>query len=221
MGVTSPQSYHAEELRIALSADHPAKSLPPLGPSHRRVLDVGCGAGQTLIASALAAGRESFGVDVDASALALGRTYSADLRLTCASGEALPFRDATFDLVICRVALPYMHVATALGEMSRVLRPGGDIWLVIHPFRMALSWFWGSLRRGGLKAAAYRCFVIFNGLVLHLTGRQFPAPLGRIRWETFQTRRAMRRALHGAGFEDVRFERGRRFHFAVTARRRP
>jgi ubiquinone/menaquinone biosynthesis C-methylase UbiE len=220
MGVTSPRSYHAEELRIALSADHPAKSLPPLGPNHRRVLDVGCGAGQTLIASALASGRESFGVDVDAGALGLGRAYSAELRLACASGEALPFRDASFDLVVCRVALPFMHVGTAVSEMARVLRPGGEIWLVVHPFRMATSWLWRSLRDGRLRAATYRCFVIFNGLLLDVTGRQVPAPFGSIRSETFQTRRAMRRALRRAGFEDVRFERGRGFHFAATARRR-
>jgi SAM-dependent methyltransferase len=218
MGVTSPQSYHDEELRIALSEDHPAKILPPLGPNHRRVLDVGCGAGQTLIAAAVGSGRECFGVDIDPLALALGRTYSTELRLACAVGEALPFQPGSFDLVICRVALPYMHVATAFSEMSRVLRTGGEIWLVLHPFRMAVSWLWQSLRTGRVRAVVYRCFVIFNGTVLHLTGRQMPAPLGRIRWETFQTRRAIRRGLQAAGFEDVRFERGR--HFVALATRR-
>jgi ubiquinone/menaquinone biosynthesis C-methylase UbiE len=219
MGVTSTASYHAEELRIALSADHPAKSLPPLGPSHTRVLDVGCGSGQTLIAAVVGTGRECFGVDIDPAALVVGRTYSGELRLACATGEALPFQAGSFDLVICRVALQYMHVPTALAEMSRVLRAGGEVWLVLHPFLMAVSWLWQSLRQGRVKAAVYRCFVIFNGVVLHLTGRMFPAPLGHIRWETFQTRRATRRALRGAGFDDVRFERGRRFLFVATATR--
>jgi ubiquinone/menaquinone biosynthesis C-methylase UbiE len=211
VGVTGSPEYHAEELRIALSADHPAKILPPVGAGHRRVLDVGCGAGQTLIAGVVGDGRECFGVDVDPSALSLGRSLSTELRLACASGEALPFRSASFDLVICRVALPYMHVATAVGEMGRVLRPGGEVWLVIHPFRMALSWLWRSLRERRLRAAAFRCFVIVNGLVLHLTGRQMAVPVGRNRRETFQTRRSITRALVRAGFAEVRTERGRHF----------
>jgi SAM-dependent methyltransferase len=218
VGVTGTPEYHAEELRIALSADHPAKILPPVAPSHRRVLDVGCGAGQTLIAAVLGDGRECVGVDVDPSALALGRTYSTELRLACASGEALPFRSASFDLVICRVAMPYMHVATAIAEMGRVLRTGGEIWLVLHPVQMAVAWLWRSLRQGRLRAAAFRCFVIANGFVLHVTGRQLAAPVGRNRWETFQTRRSISRALRRAGFTEVRTERGR--HFVASAVRR-
>jgi ubiquinone/menaquinone biosynthesis C-methylase UbiE len=175
------------------------------------VLDVGCGAGQTLIAGILSEGRECFGVDIDLEALALGRTFSTELRLACANGEALPFPGGSFDLVVCRVALPYMHIATAIGEMGRVARPGGNIWLVIHPFRLAAAWLWHALRAGRLRTAAFRCFVIVNGLVLHLTGRQLAAPVGRNRWETFQTRHSIMRALHKAGFTNVRTERGPHF----------
>jgi SAM-dependent methyltransferase len=55
-----------------------------------------------------------------------------------ASAEDLPFQDATFDCIICTEVLE--HCADpdrALAEMSRVLRPGGRIFLTT-PFLVAL-----------------------------------------------------------------------------------
>jgi SAM-dependent methyltransferase len=71
------------------------------------------------------------GVDQDAAALALGYRLSEaagiEVTLARASAYGLPFRDATFDIVMTRVALNYMHQKTALAEMIRVLRPGGQL----------------------------------------------------------------------------------------------
>ena len=96
-------------------------------------------AGQTLLASDLPDGVLAAGVDVDYSALSAGREMSAGIGLVNAEGESLPFCKETFDLVICRVALPYMHVTRAVREMARVLRVGGDLWLVLHPFSMTVQ----------------------------------------------------------------------------------
>ena len=41
--------YHLLELEIARSPDDPRCVMPELRPSYRAVLDVGCGAGQTLL----------------------------------------------------------------------------------------------------------------------------------------------------------------------------
>ena len=210
----SDLAYHIEELRIALSPNDPRRILPPVHAGHRRVLDVGCGAGQTLAAGVAAEGRECFGIDIDHSALALGRTFSSELRLACGSGEALPFRSASFDLVISRVSLPFMHVAAALGEMARVLRPGGEVWLTLHPVTMPIAQLWHALRRGQFKNAAFRSFVIANGVAMHLTGHQFRAPAGRIRWESFQTRYSITRALRRAGFGRISVVRDG--HFVAT-----
>ncbi len=44
--------------------------------------------------------------------------------------EALPFPDASFDLVVCRQGTQFMRDAEAVREMVRVLRPGGRVCLV-------------------------------------------------------------------------------------------
>jgi ubiquinone/menaquinone biosynthesis methyltransferase len=48
-----------------------------------------------------------------------------------APGEALPFRDASFDRLTCRIAPHHFtDVRTALSEMARVTRPGGRIGII-------------------------------------------------------------------------------------------
>lgn len=207
--------YHLAELRIAADPAHPAHLNPPI-PAGSRVLDVGCGAGQTLLAAAN--GSRAVGIDLDLAALALGGALLRDERrelahgigLVCAAGEALPFRPGSFDQVVCRVALPYMHAPSALAEARSVLAPGGALWLTLHPFAVP----WRALRRGGAKNVLYQLYVLANGLLFHLAQRQLRLPNGRI--ESFQTRHAIRRALRNAGFEDVTIARGR--HFVATAR---
>jgi ubiquinone/menaquinone biosynthesis C-methylase UbiE len=72
----------------------------------------------------------SVGVDVSQEATALATRQFARLNgagqveFHCASVEALPFDDESFDLVTCRLVLPYTRNGVALSEMARVLRPG-------------------------------------------------------------------------------------------------
>jgi ubiquinone/menaquinone biosynthesis C-methylase UbiE len=192
--------------------------MPAIDASHRRILDVGCGAGQTLIASNLRPGVLAVGVDVDQSALSLGRQLSNMICFIRAEGESLPFQNDSFDLVISRVAVPYMHVHAALAEMGRVLRPGGSLWLSLHPLSMTVGELMSNITRLELKAAAYRVWVLTNGLSLHLLGRQWALPVRNRRYESYQTRRGITRALSAAGFGHVEFGRGD--HFVVTAQYR-
>jgi SAM-dependent methyltransferase len=107
----------------------------------RSVLDVGCGVGHwgRLIGSLVAPEAMITGVDREqawvreAAAIAdragLARRYSYQPGTV----EALPFPDASFDLVTCQTVL--IHVASprsAVKEMLRVSRPGGLI-LVAEP----------------------------------------------------------------------------------------
>src|SRR5215467_15696852 len=128
--------YHRLEFSIAVNPDDPRRILPDVSARHRRILDVGCGAGQTLIASNLHEAVFAVGIDLDHSALVYGRQQTTNVHFIQSKGEALPFANDSFDLVICRVALPYMHVDRALHEMFRVLDEQGELWLVLHSLSM-------------------------------------------------------------------------------------
>ncbi|MCB0205774.1 MAG: hypothetical protein KDH89_13210 [Anaerolineae bacterium] len=87
----STRAYHLHELEIARSLDDSRRVMPEIRPQHRRVLDLGCGAGQTLIASDLPRETWAAGVDVDFDALLTGPGAggAAGLRQRCGRGIAL------------------------------------------------------------------------------------------------------------------------------------
>jgi SAM-dependent methyltransferase len=94
-----------------------------------RMLDVGCGAG-SWHARAAQAGARLVGVDLMPGMIREARLGGADLQPTpsfCqADAQALPFRDATFDRVLCAGVLYHVpDCERALREIRRVLRPGG------------------------------------------------------------------------------------------------
>ena len=179
------------------------------------MLDVGCGAGQTLIALELGDTVNPYGVDIDFGALQLGRALTQRVRFACAAGESLPFRAGSFDFVVVRVALPYMDIPTALAEIRRVLRPGGRLWLVLHPASMVVREMLSHLRAFNLKAVARRLYVLSNGVFFHCLGRLIRLPLNPPLCESFQTATGIRRALRG--FDEVQI-RSAPF-FVVTARK--
>lgn len=211
------QRYHLSELQIATSVDDPRRAAPSVPADCRLVLDVGCGAGQTLIAAHLDSGTLACGIDCDFAALRLGQQLTRRVQFVCARGEQLPLTSSSFDLVMSRVALPYMRIHTALREFARVLKPNGYLWLVLHPVSMTLSELLASLRSRHFKDALYRLFVLVNGLTFHITGRVFVMPSTSARCESFQTEHGMRRALRVTGFREVEIVRGR--SFVVKARR--
>lgn len=104
-----------------------------------RVLDVGCGTGTLAIAAARRVGERGTVVGVDASAEmiefagAKALRESASVTFVRAPAHALPLREATFDVVLCALALH--HVAEpertqAIAEMRRVLAPTGRVLIV-------------------------------------------------------------------------------------------
>jgi 2-polyprenyl-3-methyl-5-hydroxy-6-metoxy-1,4-benzoquinol methylase len=91
-----------------------------------RVLDVGCSSG--IITNVLGPHfRVVTGTDIDREALVYAaRTKVSNADFLPADAMDLPFREETFDVVIC--AHVYEHVPNAeklLKEIHRVLRPGG------------------------------------------------------------------------------------------------
>src|SRR5688572_4908534 len=211
-------NYHRLELSIATDPNDSRRVMPRVESRHLRILDIGCGAGQTLIGSNLSDNVVAVGVDVDHAALALGKQLDTRIHFVHGRGEALPFENEAFDLVICRVSLPYMRVSAALSEISRVTDVGGDLWLVLHPFGMTAKEFGTSLARFQVKASLYRLWVLINGLALNTVGRQWHWPGDPDRYETWQANTGITRALVAAGFGEIRIDRGN--HFVVTAKKR-
>src|SRR5205807_10193387 len=71
----------------------------------------------------------------DHEAAVVGRTmaksWGADnVRFLCAFGELLPFREGSFDLVVCHTVIEHVcDVAKVIGEMARLLSSAGVIHL--------------------------------------------------------------------------------------------
>jgi ubiquinone/menaquinone biosynthesis C-methylase UbiE len=206
----SEREYHLSELEIARTATDHRRILPSIPADSRRVLDLGCGAGQSLLAMPLGEA-QAVGVDLDMEALELGRQFSSNIAFVRAKGEHLPFPAEAFDFVFSRVAMPYMDIPKALREIARVLRRSGQVWLTLHPFGM-FPWK-DSLSHP--KTALFELYRLTNTLTLHCLNQQFPFPLKRARMESYQTERGMRIALRRSGFTSVHFARDA--HFVVTA----
>ena len=201
--------YHLDELEIQRDPNDPRRLLPTFAPAIASVLDVGCGIGQTLIASELGDDILACGVDVDETALRHGASLTPRVRFVRASSERLPFADASFEMVFSRAALPWMHIPTALGEISRVTKPGGHVWFSLVDADVAWHELGAAIARKSPKQIAFRAYALLNGALFHLTGAQFRYPLKRSRCESFHTASGMLRAMRRVGFVDIRAKRAR------------
>jgi len=141
----SYQAVHGEQLAgapLAWGAFRvPEAQLGVLGDvAGLDVLELGCGAAQWSIALA---GRDArvVGLDVSAAQLAHARRAGATQPLVQASGEQVPFADATFDIVFCdHGALSFCDPELIVPECARLLRAGGLLaFCCTHPL-LYLTW---------------------------------------------------------------------------------
>jgi len=110
------------------------------------VLDVGCGSSRIIQDLP-----DAIGLDVLLPKLRYLR--SRHRRLTQGSIFALPFRDASFDVVICSELIEHIpDRPDVLGELTRVLRPGGSLILGTPDYGRhlwwVLEWIYGKLLPG-------------------------------------------------------------------------
>ncbi len=107
----------------------------PLRPGDR-VLDLGCGEGRHVISAYLEGAGQAVGVDLSLDDLRTTAEKFAEFRqpedpersfgLASANALQLPFADDSFDKVICSEVLEHIpDYRAALGEIRRVLKPGG------------------------------------------------------------------------------------------------
>jgi SAM-dependent methyltransferase len=152
------------------------RHLRPLGLSLAalkgdRLLDVGCGpTGLVYFADAA----ERVGLDPNADTYRQWNGHWGEpIDLIAAQGEQMPFDAGHFDTVACVNCLDHtQNPAAVLGEIARVLRPGGRLILHVdldsplrklhkllkpgtaglqHPHSLTFGWLTGELGRAGLQ----------------------------------------------------------------------
>ncbi len=179
-----------------------AAALARLGPDER-ALDVGTGTGD--LARALLrvsdATSEVIGIDLSSKMLALSarRLSRARYRPLLGNAEALPLPDASVERVITGFTLRNIgDLPRALGEMRRVLRPGGRAVLLelshpTHPpFARVYRWYF--------EALAPRIAAALGGDVEAY--RYLPRSL-----RPFPTAEGLAEMIREAAFAEVHFER--------------
>lgn len=98
-----------------------------------RVLEIGCANGVNLETLRREAGCACSGIDPSAQAIENGRREFPELDLHRGTAEALPFADASFDLVwfgFCLYVTDRSLLPRVVAEADRVLKDGGSIAIV-------------------------------------------------------------------------------------------
>ena len=164
----------------------------------KSVLDVGCGAGQELLPFLEKTSAFCVGVD---TAEELGKVTREIFRekdfenrfaFVRAFGEKMPFAEESFDVVLCRVALPYMDNRRAIAEISRILKTGGIFLLKTH----APAFYFGMIRQRigtfSPKQIAYPLICLAGGIVHSVSGKQLQNGFWKGK-EIYQTHRFIKR----------------------------
>ncbi len=163
-----------------------------------RVLDIGCGPGQEMLPFAEKKNSFCVGLDIGSELGQVGpqfvKEFGREKQITFVqgTGEELPFTAESFDVVLCRVALPYMNNKKTLAEISRTLMPGGVFLLKTH----AAPFYFDMLKKGlssfSVKKTAYPAICLFIGIWHLFTGKQLQAGFLKGK-EVFQTEGFLRR----------------------------
>jgi SAM-dependent methyltransferase len=145
--VSDPRAYDSHARRLFGSFYRAvASDVAATAPPRAVLLEVGCGPGHLSIDLARH-GLTVTGLDLDPAMIERARANAEGNAPTLGRGPtfvlgdvaALPFEDASFDLVVSTLSMHHWsEPAAALAEIARVLRPGGHalIWDLRPGFRL-------------------------------------------------------------------------------------
>jgi ubiquinone/menaquinone biosynthesis C-methylase UbiE len=144
-----------------------------------RVLDIGTGTANYLLDLAQR-GLDCYGLDVGFKMLSFAKEKSArahlPITLLQAASEALPFRDAQFDLVLSVTAFEFFSdPEKAVSEMVRVCKPGGRVVISILN-----KWSLWAVRR---RIISWHKETIFSQCRFY-SYREMKKLLGNVEWGT-------------------------------------
>jgi ubiquinone/menaquinone biosynthesis C-methylase UbiE len=144
-------SYDSANFLIEVEQSVVGPILDDLCGHHVDALDAGCGTGRHAVRLA-ERGCTTVGIDLSDAMLREASAKAASAHFAGGDLRALPFPDATFDLVVSSLAICHLpEPSSALRELARVLRPGGT--LVVsdpHPTSETVGGqaFYGGARGG-------------------------------------------------------------------------
>jgi SAM-dependent methyltransferase len=202
--MTSPKTHHPDELRVAAWAEVRAllelqleplgrRALAALAPrAGERVLDIGCGGGETALAlaRAVAPAGTVVGIDVSAAVLDYARRDGMGdehVSFVQADAQTYPFEPATFDAAFSRFGVMFFtDPIAAFANIRRSLKPHGRLAFVC----------WRALEENPLDSLPLRA------ALLHLppqpaTDRSAPGPFA------FADAARVRDILKAAGFSGI------------------
>ncbi len=137
-----------------------------------RTLDVGCGHGD-LMENLKRLGSDVLGVEIDFRAAESCK--SRGLSVCLGSADPLPTDSNTFDRIVCSVVVPYTDEMRAVTEWSRVIRPGGRVYVMYHGLGYGLHCL---LNGEHAKIKFYGMRMLLNTLFYRLVRRRMPGCLG-------------------------------------------
>ena len=165
-------SHYAGLTQVFANCSHPAfredvdfyRRLAELA-SPGRGLDAGCGPGAREMFLLTELGFEMYGLDAVEENIRVARSvhpeFSSRLQVADIS-EPLPFDDSWFEVVLCNAVIQHIPrdvvFSVVLGELARVLRPGGVLQLMFKPGQGVATAVDGAYGNGGVS----RSFVLYD-----------------------------------------------------------
>jgi ubiquinone/menaquinone biosynthesis C-methylase UbiE len=114
--------------------------------SEKNLLEIGCGIGIDTIKLASLGFREVVGIDLSGTAVDIARTHAGlkkmtNVRFERANGEKLALPNDTFDFVYSFGVIHHTpSIENAIGEIHRVLKPGGRAIVMVYHRHSLVNW---------------------------------------------------------------------------------
>ena len=117
---------------------HRDQFLELLPSPGQRTVDIGCGEGR-LTRHLRDLGHQIVGIDASPSMVAAARELDPLMDIRMADAGALPLDDASADLAVAFMSLHDVDaMPLAVGEIARILKPGGRLcFAIVHPINSA------------------------------------------------------------------------------------
>lgn len=135
MNLTVEQWHHRFEQQASWSTSLRKYLYAQIGiRPNCRILDAGCGTGALSSDFNDLPDISLFGLDLNFDRLSFAHHNDSSTHYLCANAKVLPWRDESFDFVICHYFLLWLKEPfTVLKELVRVTKPGGVILAIAEP----------------------------------------------------------------------------------------